>query len=42
MTRVEPLAVSAEAQRFDFSRTAQALREQIVFQGQERNSLDGV
>jgi hypothetical protein len=42
MTRVEPLAISAEAQSLDFRGAAEALCEQIVFQGQERNSLDGV
>ena len=39
---IEPLAVGAEAQRLDFGRAAQALLEQIVFEGQERDSLDGV
>ena len=42
VTGVEPLAISAEAQSLDFRRAAEALSEQIVFQGQERNSLNGV
>jgi hypothetical protein len=42
MARVEPLAVGAKAQSLDFRSAAEALSEQIVFQGQERDSLDGV
>jgi len=34
MAGVEPLAVSAEPQSLDFRGAAEALSEQIVFQGQ--------